>query len=164
MKFRYRMYVSLNVIFFLSNFNSSFRISVLKNNPSGYNRPNYQTQKKHKLIVKNKIQKNRVVHQLVAEAFLNHVPCGYDLVINHINFNKLDNRIENLEIVTARENTNQKHIPHTSKYTGVSWYKNYNKWRAQIWINGKPKCLGYFNNEHDAYLVYQEKLEQIING
>ncbi len=44
------------------------------------------------------------VHQLVAMAFLNHTPCGMELVIDHINDIKSDNRIINLQVVTQREN------------------------------------------------------------
>ena len=52
---------------------------------------------------KNGEQKTLKIHQLVAIAFLNHTPDGHTLVVNHINFNKKDNRLDNLEIVTARE-------------------------------------------------------------
>ena len=61
-------------------------------------------------LSKNCIVKNRNVHQLVAEAFLNHKPCGMTLVVNHIDFNKQNNNVSNLEIITNKENTNQKHI------------------------------------------------------
>lgn len=42
------------------------------------------------------------VHTLVAEAFLGPRPKGYD--VNHINANKRDNALRNLEYVTRREN------------------------------------------------------------
>jgi hypothetical protein len=44
------------------------------------------------------------VHQLVAMAFLNHVPCGYILVVDHIDNNKLNNNLENLQLITQSEN------------------------------------------------------------
>ena len=43
------------------------------------------------VLYKNKKNKNIKVHKLVAMAFLNHKPNGYELVIDHINNNKLDN-------------------------------------------------------------------------
>jgi len=43
------------------------------------------------------------VHQLVYESFKGMVPKG--LQINHKNGNKTDNRLDNLEVVTQRENT-----------------------------------------------------------
>lgn len=110
---------------------------------------------------KSGITKTRKVHQLVAITFLNHNPKGYYLVVNHINFNKLDNRLDNLEIVTNRENSNLQHIQSTSKYTGVYWNKEKSKWRSQIKINGKLEFLGYFNNEHDASIAYRNKLHKI---
>jgi hypothetical protein len=45
---------------------------------------------------------NRKVHVLVAEAFIGPRPKG--LVINHIDGDKLNNRVENLEYVTFTEN------------------------------------------------------------
>lgn len=68
--------------------------------------------------------KTITVHKLVAYAFLNHKSCGYKLVVNHIDTNPKNNNVTNLEIVTTRENSNQKHIKSSSKYVGVSWQKN----------------------------------------
>ncbi len=112
-------------------------------------------------LYKDGVVKIRTVHQLVAESFLNHVPCRYKLVVNHINFDKLDNRVENLEIVTNRENTNLKHIKSSSKYTGVTWHKPNKKWKSQIYVNGKQKSLGYFKDEYVAHLAYERELSKI---
>jgi len=105
--------------------------------------------------------KSKTIHQLVAIAFLNHIPNGMKLVINHKNFNRTDNRVDNLEIVTMRENTNRKHLKSSSIYTGVSLHKPNKKWRAQIKLNGKKKHLGYFTNELEASEAYQRELNRI---
>ena len=103
-------------------------------------------------------------HQLVAMAFLGHKPNGQNLVVNHINFDKKDNRLENLEVVTQRENANKKHIKSSSKYTGVTWHKRANKWQAQILYKRKNIYLGCFNNEIDANNAYQNKLKKILTN
>lgn len=109
----------------------------------------------------NGVKKMKKIHQLVAIAFLNHIPCGYDLVVNHKNLIKADNRVENLEIVTNRENSNLKHIKSSSEYTGVSWDKSTNRWVSQIHINKKSITLGRFKNEIDASIAYQKALKNI---
>jgi hypothetical protein len=47
-------------------------------------------------------RENKYIHHLVSNAFLGDRP--ENLVIDHINRNKLDNNIENLRYVTQREN------------------------------------------------------------
>jgi len=106
--------------------------------------------------------KTRNVHQLMAESFLNHSPNGMTgLVVDHINNNKLDNRIENLQLITHRHNLSKDKKGGTSKYIGVCLYKQSNKWHAQIKINGKKKHLGYFTNELDASMAYQKALSKL---
>lgn len=109
----------------------------------------------------NNIYKKIKVHQLVAIAFLGHIRCGLKLVVNHKDFDRLNNNVDNLEIVTARENANKKHIKSSSNYVGVCWSNDRNKWQAQIQINGKRKMLGRFINEIDAHNAYQEALNNI---
>lgn len=115
-------------------------------------------------LCKDKKTKVIRVHKLVAMAFLGHVPCGYKEVINHINFDPKDNRPENLERVTPRENSNRKHLPSSSKYVGVAWEKGRKKWRADIMVGGKSIHLGRFKVEHDAHLAYEKALENILTG
>ena len=103
------------------------------------------------------------IHQLVAMAFLNHTPCGNELVVDHINDDKLDNRLENLQIVSHRFNTYKTQGRHTSKYKGVSLHKKLNKWVSNIMINGKSNHLGVFNCELAAAAAYQNKLKEITN-
>lgn len=101
------------------------------------------------------------VHQLVAMAFLNHTPCGMGLVVNHINNIKTDNRVDNLEIITQRENT-YTHHKGTSKYKGVSWDKSRDNWRAEITIDYKKIRLGRFKCELAASAAYNSALSMLV--
>ncbi|WP_280755930.1 HNH endonuclease [Paenibacillus sp. LBL] len=80
------------------------------------------------------------------------------LVVDHINHDCLDNRKENLRLCSHSKNIRNrtKRIAGTSKYKGVYFYKNLNKWKAQIEIKGKKKHLGYFENEQDAAVAYNK--------
>jgi len=109
-------------------------------------------------------RKTRHIHQLVAIVFLNHVPCGNDIVPNHKNFNKTDNRKLNIEIVTNRENSNRKHLKSSSEYVGVDYHKKTKKWRARIVYKGELIHLGIFDLELDAHHAYKNKLKKITNA
>lgn len=98
------------------------------------------------------------IHKLVAVVFLNHIPNGHNIVVDHKDNDKANNRKDNLQIITQRKNTSKDKKNKTSKYTGVSWHKRRKKWLTHIRINGKVKHLGYFTNEEDAVGAYQEKL------
>ena len=103
------------------------------------------------------------VHQLVAMAFLNHKPNGHKLVVDHINNNGIDNRAENLQIVTQRYNSSKDKKGGSSRYVGVHIDKSKNKWRAQIVINSKVVHIGYYTNDYDAHIAYQNRLNKITN-
>jgi hypothetical protein len=84
------------------------------------------------------------------------------LVTDHINRNRLDNRKENIRFISHRENdSNKDKTKTTSKYIGVSWCKQRNKWRSFIRINGKQEYLGLFNTEEQAHEAYQYALKGI---
>lgn len=72
--------------------------------------------------------------------------------IDHIDCNRLNNSKTNLRMATRQQNVANSGLrkTNTSGYKGVSWYKRYNKWLAQIYYNGHRVNLGYFNNKVDA--------------
>lgn len=113
------------------------------------------------ILSKDGVRKSVKAHQLVAESFLNHKRCGMRLVVNYIDFDKTNNKLDNLEITTQRENANLKHLKSSSVYTGVSWDKLCKKWRSQILINGKINHLGYFTEELKASESYQKALSNL---
>jgi len=101
------------------------------------------------------------IHVLVCESFLNHTPDGFNLVIDHIDNDKLNNSLHNLQIVTNRYNSTKDKKIGTSRHVGVTWSKNHTKWKSCIYIGGKSKHLGYFDCELAAAKAYNDKLKEI---
>ena len=76
-------------------------------------------------------------------------------LIDHINGNKSDNRIDNLRVVLANGNSQNIRKPNKrnkSGYLGVIFFQN--KWRASITINSKTRCLGDYNTPEEAHAAY----------
>jgi hypothetical protein len=101
------------------------------------------------------------IHKLVAITFLNHIPSGMKIVVDHINNIKTDNRVENLQLTTQRKNASKDKKGGSSKYLGVSISRSCKKWRARIYIDGKENHLGSFDTEYEAHLEYQKALNKI---
>lgn len=76
--------------------------------------------------------------------------------IDHIDGNGLNNTRCNLRLCTRRQNriNSNKRNNTSSKYKGVSWSKDAQKWHASISLNGARKCLGFFPSEDEAALAY----------
>lgn len=82
-----------------------------------------------------------------------------NLVVDHINGIKYDNRIENLRVVSKSTNNHNilKKQSTSSKYRGVCLEKKTGKFYACIYKNGKQHYLGYFENEEKAAEAYNKK-------
>ncbi len=77
--------------------------------------------------------------------------------VDHIKRNGLDNRRANLRIVTIQENNwnnEQGFNEGTSKYKGVRYHKQHNKWCAVLPHKGRKIHLGYFDDEIEAAKAY----------
>lgn len=79
-------------------------------------------------------------------------------MIDHKNGNILDNRRSNLRLCSHGENRQNtgKYTPYkcSSKHKGVYWSKKAEKWEAAISCDGARFWLGYFDNEKDAAIAY----------
>jgi len=98
-----------------------------------------------------------LVHRLVAQAFLDDY--SEDLQVDHIDGNKLNNKLENLRMVTGQKNQwNRRGAK------GYCWNKRAEKWMARIALNSKNKYLGSFDTEAEAREAYLEakKIYHII--
>lgn len=88
---------------------------------------------------KNGVMETHTVHRLVYEAFNGEIP--YGMQVNHINENKTDNNLENLNLMNAKENCN-----HGSRLERIA--RN----RGNTVILHGVKCGGryYFNSHTEA--------------
>lgn len=91
------------------------------------------------------------MHRLIYETH-NHCSIMDNFVIDHINGNPKDNRIENLRAVTVQQNSRNLKLYKTNKsgHKGVSWRKDRNKWDARITVDHHVYYLGLFENYEDA--------------
>ena len=87
------------------------------------------------------------------------IPQG--LEIDHINGNKIDNRIENLRLVTSRGNSQNMEKHRDGKLVG--FYKRDKKYYSQIQINSKIIYLGYFKTKQEAHRAYTIACKHIRN-
>jgi hypothetical protein len=99
-------------------------------------------------------QKPYQVHRLVFMMFHGFLP----KLIDHIDGNKLNNKIENLRECNYITNGYNRKIGsnNTSGYKNVVWNKKLNKWRVSLWVNKKYKDCGYFEDLELAVMVAHE--------
>ena len=125
---------------------------ILKSNLGG---SGYPTVAMHK----DKKQTAAKVANLVAMTFLNHIPCGHLLVVDHIDNNPLNSALKNLQLITQRENISKSK---RSKCGLRGAYLNENgRWFSTIYVNGKNIRFGTFDTPEEAHEAYMNKLKEI---
>ena len=153
------------------NYEGIYKVSNLGNVKSfkwGKEKQNKSTVDSHGYLTicltdNEKKQRTIKVHVLVAMTFLNYKPNGkLDFVIDHKNEIKTDNRVENLQIISQRENI-QKHHKNKNGSLGCVFHPQTKKWRSEIHINGFNIHLGLFEEEKDALKAYEIANKEIEN-
>lgn len=91
----------------------------------------------------------RYLHRLIANAQPGQT-------VDHINGDTLDNRRDNLRIVTQAQNNLNRHARRngTSRYKGVQLCKSTGRWRAMISDGTRYKHIGRFDTEVEAAYAY----------
>jgi len=80
-------------------------------------------------------------------------------VVDHINYNGLDNRKANLRLATYMQNVcHRRKLDKSSqsRYKGVWWDKGIKRWRAKIQVSRKNTYLGSFRDEIKAAKAYDK--------
>ena len=90
-------------------------------------------------------------HRLIWALYYKEWP-SKEMVIDHINGDPFDNKIDNLRLVTHRENAMNRRLSCNNKsgVIGVHYYASRKQWQAQITVKGKKINLGRFDNFDDA--------------
>lgn len=92
------------------------------------------------------------LHQLAWLYVNGEWPAG---VVDHINRDKTDNRIENLRVCTRAENAqNKAPDPNKNGYPGVKKSASGPSYFSQISVNNKPRYLGSFPTPEAAHAAY----------
>lgn len=101
------------------------------------------------------------IHQLVAMAFLGHEPCGMKLVVDHIDGDRTNNKMENLQLITQKENLRKKNQVHSRSST-ITYDKIRNTWDVVVHYKGKVDYVGSYKTELEAvYYLYQKALNNL---
>ena len=116
------------------------------------------------VLNKNGQTKTTPIHILVWDAFGNGERNGRILQVDHIDGNKENNFLSNLQLLPRRLNIvksvfQNKNLIKSSKYNNVCKI-NDNRWVSYIKLNGKRVNLGTFSSEDEAYKEFLNVAKQ----
>ena len=140
---------------------STYKNRYLNSSINGKNKSGYYCVK----LTKNKKQYTFKIHRLLGIAFIeNPKPDEYNKV-DHINNDRLDNRLENLRWCNYNINNRnqQTSIINTSGFQGVQFHKNRNYYRAR-WTDNEGKTheksfsLNKYDNAKELAIEYRQKM------
>jgi len=118
--------------------------------PSGYAAHNHSTRKPRGVLM----------HRYVLELCGVKIPTG--MHVDHINRDRLDNRRDNLRVVTVSENLMNSSAWRRRRYKGVYPHSNGKPyWQAKICVGkGRTVYLGTFHSEVDAARAYNAAMHR----
>jgi hypothetical protein len=105
--------------------------------------------------------KHYQLHRVIFSMLKGEIPQG--MQVDHIDRNKLNNRIENLRLATNQQNNYNRGArkDSLSGFKGVYWSNTKNKWYSQIRVNGKFSHLGTFEILEEAVAAYNIAAQEL---
>lgn len=82
------------------------------------------------------------------------IPSG--MQVDHINNNRMDNRLCNLRLATGSQNQHNRPKNKNSPYKGCNYDKRRKRWYSRISANRMTYNLGYFKTPEEAHAAYCE--------
>jgi len=113
-------------------------------------------------VLKTTIFYHRLVYILANKQ---DISAGY--MIDHVDGDTLNNKIENLRVVTNRENLQNCKTHRLGSLVGCCFDKHAQKWLSEIYTNNKKIHLGRFATEQEAsaqYLLALQYLDEFDNN
>lgn len=101
-------------------------------------------------------------HMLTWQWHNGDIPKGHH--IHHINEDKNNNDISNLELQPVRSHMHLHKRASENSVQGVSYAKAKGKFTSGIGCNGKKIALGTFNTQEEAKAAYDKALQQFRDG
>lgn len=102
------------------------------------------------------------IHRIIYIMFKGDI--DNNLEINHIDCNRENNKIENLELVTRRQNMQNTEKHKNGKLVGCYFDKKKNRWYSRIRIKNKRLFLGGYSTELEAHNAYLKELQNILKN
>ena len=86
--------------------------------------------------------------------------------IDHINRDRLDNRLVNLRVVSRAENAQNisAHRDSSTGLQGIAWNKQHKRWQAKLMANKVRHHLGYFSTPEAAHAAYLDAKSRLHIG
>ncbi len=105
--------------------------------------------------------KNRCAHRIIWTMMKGLIPDG--MVIDHIDGNPFNNRLENLRLATVAQNNVNRGAQKgsISGLKGAHFHKKTGKYISRITADGVHKHLGYFDTPEKANQVYAEAAKEL---
>lgn len=107
-------------------------------------------------------RKHYYVHQLAVVWMTGYWPSGH---VDHINGDKLDNRWENLRVVSPADNIQNVKGPSKKSTTGLlGAYRAGDRFQSQIRAYNRRYSLGTFDTAEEAHAAYMAKRRELQGG
>jgi len=129
-------------------------------------KPRYDKTGYKRLTMKNKITNKSdtlKIHQLVAMCFLGYKK-NSNFVVDHIDNDKQNNYLHNLQVITQEQNQRKEHMKKT-KMNGLPYYIKYcrNGYSVKLQENKIKKNLGTFKTLDEALDIRNKYFEELLS-